>query len=42
MFSYIVFVSWSFLTLPFIGQTAVVSVRKLTSTELNGIELELF
>jgi hypothetical protein len=25
-----------------IGQTAVVSPRELTATELNGIELELF
>jgi hypothetical protein len=42
MFSCIVFVFWSFVALPFIGQTAVVSARKLASTELNGIELELF
>jgi hypothetical protein len=37
-----VFVFWSFVALPFIGQTAAVSARKLTATELNGIELELF
>jgi len=35
MFSSIVFVFWSFLALPFIGQTAVVSSRKLTLIELN-------
>jgi hypothetical protein len=34
-------VSKLFLALPFIYQTAAVSVRKLTATELNGIELEL-
>jgi hypothetical protein len=42
MFSYIVFVFLSFLAPPFICQTAVVSAPKLTSTKLNGIEIELF
>jgi hypothetical protein len=32
---------WLFLALPFIGQTAAISARKSTSTELNGIELQL-
>jgi hypothetical protein len=41
-FPVLFFVFWSFVALPFIGQTAVVSPRKLTLTELNGIELELF
>jgi hypothetical protein len=42
MISSILFVFWSFLARPFIGQTAVVSARKLTATELNGIELVFF
>jgi hypothetical protein len=36
------FLFWWFLALPLIYQTAVLSARKLTATELNGIELELF
>jgi len=42
LFSSTVFVFWSFLALLFIGQTAVVSVSKLTATELNEIELQIF
>ena len=42
MFFSTAFVFWSFLALPFIGQTAVVSARKLTAIKLKGIELELF
>jgi len=41
MISFNEFGFWSFFALPFIDQTAVVSARKLTATELNGIELEL-
>jgi len=35
MFPCIVFLFWPSVALPFIGQTAVVSARKLTSAELN-------
>ena len=41
MFSCVVFVFWLPVALLVTGQMAVVSAGKLTSTELNGIELEL-
>jgi hypothetical protein len=39
MFSCFVFVFWSFVVLPAIYHTAVVSARKLTSTEINLISI---